>query len=56
MQARPHRGDSMTETTNDGVDTLVGDRVHQHPSTTYNWSDDMEFMEIIIRAVSPRPK
>ena len=37
----------------DGVDTLVeaGDCVHQHPGivhSLYDWSDDMEFMEIIM--------
>ena len=37
----------------DGVDTLVetGDCVHQRPGIVHNlydWSDDMEFMEIII--------
>jgi quercetin dioxygenase-like cupin family protein len=37
----------------DGVDTLVeaGDCVHQRPGivhSLYDWSDDMEFMEIII--------
>jgi quercetin dioxygenase-like cupin family protein len=37
----------------DGVDTLVeaGDCVHQRPGivhSLYDWSDDMEFMEIIM--------
>jgi quercetin dioxygenase-like cupin family protein len=37
----------------DGVDTLVeaGDCVHQRPGiihSLYDWSDDMEFMEIIL--------
>ena len=39
----------------DGVDTLVeaGDCVHQRPGiihSLYDWSDDMEFMEIIMPA------
>ena len=39
----------------DGVDTLVeaGDCVHQRPGiihNLYDWSDDMEFMEIIMPA------
>jgi quercetin dioxygenase-like cupin family protein len=37
----------------DGVDTLAktGDCVHQRPGivhSLYDWSDDMEFMEIIM--------
>ena len=39
----------------DGIDTLVeaGDCVHQRPGiihNLYDWSDDMEFMEIIVPA------
>ena len=45
----------------DGIDTLVeaGDCVHQRPGivhSLYDWSDDMEFMEIIMPGISPLPR
>ena len=45
----------------DGIDTLVeaGDCVHQRPGivhSLYDWSDDMELMEIIMPGISPPPR